>query len=62
MRRNEAIRDYAMSDGEFMAAGGNQSLTHIDFMIGSGEMDVDGLLEYGEIEPIIHNGEWAFEV
>ena len=51
-----------MSDEEFMAAGGNVSLTHIDFMIGSGEMDVDGVLEDGTTEPIMRKGEWAFEV
>jgi len=51
-----------MSDEEFMAAGGNTSLTHIDFMIGSGEMDIDGILENGTSEPIMRNGEWAFEL
>ncbi len=31
-------------------------------MIGSGEMDVDGILEDDTTEPIIQNGEWAFDV
>jgi aminopeptidase len=35
---------------------------HIDFMIGSGEMDVDGLVEDGTAEPIMRGGEWVFEV
>jgi aminopeptidase len=52
----------AMSDDEFAAAGGNHSLIHIDFMIGSGEMDVDGLVEDGTAEPIMRGGEWVFEV
>ncbi|NVM17260.1 MAG: aminopeptidase [Candidatus Lokiarchaeota archaeon] len=51
-----------MADEEFIAAGGNFSLIHIDFMIGSGEIDVDGILENGTSEPIMRNGEWAFEV
>jgi aminopeptidase len=51
-----------MSDEQFSAAGGNQSLIHIDFMIGSAEMDVDGLTEDGASEPIMRGGEWAFEV
>jgi len=51
-----------MSDEEFLATGGNVSFNHIDFMIGSGEMDVDGLLENGKSEPIMRNGEWTFEV
>ena len=51
----------AMSDDEFAAVGGNHSLIHIDFMIGSGKMDVDGLMEDGAAEPIMRSGEWAFE-
>jgi aminopeptidase len=51
-----------MSDEEFIAEGGNDSITHIDFMIGSGEMDIDGITEDGTSEPIMRNGEWAFEV
>ena len=51
-----------MSDDKFSAAGGNISKLHYDFMIGSGELDVDGLLENGIAEPIIRNGEWTFEV
>ncbi len=51
-----------MSDDKFSAAGGNISKLHYDFMIGSGEMDIDGLLENETSEPIMRNGEWAFEV
>ena len=45
-----------------MTAGGNVSLIHIDFMIGSGEMDIDGINKDGIAEPIMRKGEWAFEV
>ncbi len=51
-----------MSDEEFSAAGGNISKTHIDFMIGSNKMDIDGILKNGKIEPIMRKGEWAFEI
>ncbi len=51
-----------MSDEEFMTAGGNVSLIHMDFMIGSGEMNIDGFTEDGTAEPIMRKGEWAFEV
>ena len=51
-----------LTDEEFMAAGGNTSLIHIDFMIGSGEMNVDGILDDDTAEPVMRNGEWAFEV
>ncbi len=48
-----------MSDEEFAAAGGNDSLEHVDFMIGSSEIDVDGLRN-GSSEPVMRSGEWAF--
>jgi len=50
----------SMSDTEFAAVGGNSSLDHIDFMIGSGLMDVEGLKEDGTAEPIMRDGEWAY--
>jgi aminopeptidase len=51
----------ALSDEEFAAAGGNLSSIHLDFMIGSGEMEVDGLSSDGSAEPIMRGGEWAFQ-
>lgn len=52
----------AMSDDAFLAAGGNISLTHVDFMVGSGELDVDGYLADGTAESVLRGGEWAFDV
>ncbi len=51
-----------MSEDEFGAAGGNDSLIHVDFMIGADEMDIDGILPDGSAEPVFRGGEWAFEV
>lgn len=51
-----------MSDEAFAAAGGNQSLLHVDFMVGSGELDIDGLCADGSREPVMRKGEWAFAV
>jgi len=51
-----------LSDEEFSAAGGNTSLTHVDFMIGSLQMDIDGLREDGTREPVMRSGEWAFDL
>jgi aminopeptidase len=48
-----------MSEADFDAAGGNVSATHVDFMIGSGELDIDGLLADGKSEPVMRKGEWA---
>lgn len=51
-----------MSPEEFEAAGGNSSMTHTDFMIGSEHMDIDGITASGKVEPVMRSGEWAFEV
>ena len=51
-----------LTDEEFNAAGGNTSMTHVDFMIGSPRMDIDGIKEDGTREPVMRSGEWAFDV
>lgn len=48
-----------MSAEEFAAAGGNTSLVHTDFMIGSNKLDIDGLTADGKAEPVMRKGEWA---
>ena len=47
-----------MSDEEFERAGGNRSVVHVDFMIGSGDLDIDGVLSTGTVEPMMRRGEW----
>ncbi len=49
-----------MTDEEFEKRGGNNSLTHVDFMIGSNKMDIDGIRDDGSAEPVMRKGEWAF--
>ncbi len=51
-----------MGADAFADAGGNYSLIHIDFMFGSAETDVDGITQDGRAEPLMRNGEWAFDV
>jgi aminopeptidase len=47
-------------DGAALAAlGANESLIHVDWMIGSGEMDVDGIAADGTAEPLMRKGEWV---
>ncbi|MFK3961079.1 aminopeptidase [Guptibacillus hwajinpoensis] len=48
-----------MSKEELKAAGANESVTHVDFMIGSEEMDIDGIKEDGTSEPVFRKGNWA---
>ena len=49
----------AMEDADFERAGGNRSGVHVDFMIGSGALDVDGVMASGSTEPLMRKGEWA---
>ena len=39
--------------------GGNTSLIHIDWMIGSDKIDIDGLYADGRRVPVFRKGEWA---
>jgi aminopeptidase len=39
--------------------GANDSLIHVDWMIGSGQIDVDGITATGSTEPVMRKGEWA---
>jgi aminopeptidase len=49
-----------MTPEAFDAAGGNYSKVHVDFMIGSEKLDIDGLSEDGSSEPVMRQGEWAY--
>ena len=51
----------AMDDEQFERAGGNRSAVHVDFMIGSADLDVDGILKDGTSEPLMRRGEWTAE-
>ncbi|MGY6708465.1 MAG: aminopeptidase [Rhizobiaceae bacterium] len=39
--------------------GGNESVIHVDWMIGSAEIDIDGVHEDGSRVPVFRKGEWA---
>ncbi|MET1013676.1 MAG: aminopeptidase [Paenisporosarcina sp.] len=49
-----------MSQEELAEHGLNQSITHVDFMIGSELMDIDGISEDGTKEAVFKQGNWAF--
>ncbi len=44
---------------ELAAKGANDSLIHVDWMIGSGKVDVDGITATGGAEPVMRGGEWV---
>ncbi|WP_416353261.1 aminopeptidase [Agrilactobacillus fermenti] len=48
-----------MNPLELQAAGLNQSLIHVDFMVGSAHMNIDGITKTGKTMPIFKNGDWA---
>ena len=49
----------AMTNEQRAAVGLNQSPTHVDFMMGSAAMNIDGIKPDGTIIPIFRNGDWA---
>ncbi len=51
-----------MSPEERLEAGLNHSALHVDFVVGSPELDVFGVRADGSEEPIIAAGEWGFDV
>ena len=48
-----------MSDAELAERGGNTSLVHVDWMIGSTDLDVDGITSDGRLVPVLRQGEWV---
>ena len=48
-----------LSPAQIAAQGGNASLIHIDWMIGSGDIDIDGIAADGSKVPVFRKGEWA---
>lgn len=51
-----------MNEEELDKHGVNDSLTHVDFMIGSEKLDIDGVKEDGTTEAVFRNGTWAMDV
>ena len=53
------IEGEKMDDKTLAGKGANSSLIHVDWMIGSGRMHVDGIAQDGTSEPLMRAGEWA---
>lgn len=49
-----------MTREELVKKGANNSITHVDFMVGSADMDIDGITADGAVEPVFRKGRWAF--
>jgi aminopeptidase len=48
-----------LTPDQIRAQGGNESLIHIDWMIGSDKVDIDGIRPDGGTVPVFRKGEWA---
>ena len=55
------LRDYEkLTEDEAHAKGINDSITHVDFMIGTEDLDITAVLSDGREVAIFRSGEWAF--
>lgn len=58
---NECLKGFEkMTSEERKAAGINDSMTHVDFMIGTADMSITGVTKDGKRVAIFRNGNWAF--
>ncbi|MBR2321388.1 MAG: aminopeptidase [Clostridia bacterium] len=58
---NECLKGFEnMTDEECKAKGINDSMIHVDFMIGSRDMSIVGVTKDGKRVQIFENGNWAF--
>ncbi|MDR2106363.1 MAG: aminopeptidase, partial [Coriobacteriales bacterium] len=49
-----------MDEDALKAAGVNKSATHVDFMIGTADLEITGIHADGTEVPVFRAGEWAF--
>ncbi len=57
---SSCLRDGDTLTPEQLASkGANSSLIHVDWMIGSDQMDIDGITASGEADPLMRKGEWV---
>ena len=57
----DTLKDYGKYTlEECHEMGINDSMIHVDFMIGTADMAIDALCEDGRVVPVFRNGNWAF--
>lgn len=52
---------YSMTPEQLRERGVNTSSTHVDFMIGTDDLDITGIREDGTEVPVFVNGQWSWE-
>jgi aminopeptidase len=53
------INGEKMPDEELAKLGANESIIHVDWMIGGPTMNIDGLSASGTAEPLMRDGDWV---
>lgn len=53
------INGEKMSNDELAKLGANESLIHVDWMIGGSTMNIDGISSSGAAEPLMRHGDWV---
>lgn len=57
------VKDGEKMDEDTLDKNGiNDSLVHVDFMVGSNKMDIDGVFADGKKEAVFRQGAWAFNI
>ena len=58
---NECVEDFAKyTQQELHSLGVNDSMIHVDFMIGGPELDITGVTASGDRVPVFRSGAWCF--
>ncbi len=55
----KCFKNKNLNSQDIKSRGGNSSMIHIDWMIGSGDIDVTGINQDGNSIPVFKQGEWA---
>ena len=50
---------YDMTEEQLLEAGCNVSATHVDFMVGTADLSIDGIKADGTVVPVFRQGNWA---
>jgi Leucyl aminopeptidase (aminopeptidase T) len=50
-----------MNEAQLDQAGVNSSIAHVDFMVGSAQLNIDGVKQDGTKVPVFRNGAWAVD-
>jgi len=55
----KCFKNQNLTKEEIISKGGNSSMIHIDWMIGSNQVDIDGIEQDGKKIPVFRKGQWA---